>query len=113
MRTRTGCLLIAALGCAGGGKRPPTPPAPPAAPTCSASSFQGRWIIDSGSATLGCDDGTKTSLAAGGNIVVETDSSGRLVMVDGQCRFSLEQRGCTLVGAPGGACREADTVYVP
>ncbi len=125
MPTRTGCLLLAALGCAGAG---PTaravapqaagPPAravalPAAGSTASCGlAFKGPWLIDSGSATLSCDDGTKIANAAGGNLGIEADLSGRLTMVDGACRFPLDREGCKLVGKPGAVCREGGTLYV-
>src|SRR5262245_22420419 len=108
-----GGLLLAASACAGGGARPAAPPPPPTptAPACGATTFEGPWLIDAGTATLTCDDGTRVEVAAGGRIRIEADTSGKLAMVDGQFRFPLTLEGCALVGSAGAAGRDGETVY--
>src|SRR5262245_6292469 len=61
---------------------PPPPLAPPTTPACRPPSLEGPWLIEGGSATLSCDDGTRVDVGAGGNIRVE-----RGVFIDGACRF--------------------------
>jgi hypothetical protein len=95
---------------------PPPPPAPlapvTAAPTpdagptgCARPALEGGWLLQSGTASLTCDDGSKNSVAAGGSVRVER-AAGGLVLVDGRCRYPLAENGCTLVGTVGAACTD-------
>jgi hypothetical protein len=119
--TRLGCLLAATCcACTAKSTRPQAVQGDPyalgsepgAGATCRPESFTGPWLIDSGTATLSCDDGANVVLAAGGHIQVEAAEGGaKLTLVDGTCRYPLGKSGCTLVAPMGVPCKEGETSY--
>jgi hypothetical protein len=88
-----------------------TAPPPDAGPTgCARPALEGSWLLKSGTASLTCDDGSKSSVPAGGTIRVERTASG-LVLADGRCRYPLTENGCSLVGTAGAACADGGVRY--
>jgi len=89
---------------------PAPAPTPDAGPTgCARPALEGGWLLQSGTATLTCDDGSKSSVTAGGSVRVER--AGGLAFVDGRCRYPLAENGCTLVGTAGAGCTDGGVRY--
>jgi hypothetical protein len=106
------CAL--AFSCAGNGARPrPAAAVAAAQDPCGTDAFAGPWLLGSGTATLTCDDGHKTTVPAGGNIKLDPADIGTagLAMVEGRCRYPLSRSGCALTGGPGVTCTDDGVRY--
>jgi hypothetical protein len=136
MLARVICVMVIAASCgasapapvpprptpaaADGAAMPPPPPPPPVAlappppdagPTgCARPALEGSWLLQSGTASLTCDDGSKSSVPAGGTVRVER-AAGGVFFVDGRCRYPLTENGCSLVGTAGAACADGGVRY--
>jgi len=120
-----GASLSLALACASNPKAKDTAPVPvtPIAPTqvesevaiprvdlCAPDALAGRWLIQSGTARMKCDDGREASITAGGSVELGTDG-GNLHMVDGTCRYNFSRNACAFVAPTGGSCKQDATTY--
>jgi hypothetical protein len=77
---------------------------------CAPKALAGRWLIQSGTARMKCDDGRESSITAGGSVELGADGD-RLSMVDGTCRYGFSRNACEFVALTGGSCKQDATTY--